>query len=73
MKQQYRNGYLWNGYDYQNQTWVKNGRYVRCGHPDAMACDCYGRLHEGEFANPMEWPEMGSMEESEYAEEYAIN
>lgn len=37
-------------YDYQNQAWVINGRYTRCGHPDSMKCQCYGRLHEGEVA-----------------------
>jgi hypothetical protein len=37
-------------YDYLNQAWVVNGRYVACGHPTAMACDCYGRLHVGEIA-----------------------
>lgn len=36
-------------FDYERQAWVKNGRYVRCGH--RAACACYGRLHEGEIAN----------------------
>jgi hypothetical protein len=36
------------GYDYKNQAWFENGRYVRCGHPEAMDCQCYGRLHDGE-------------------------
>ena len=44
----YKDGRLYNGYDYTNQAWVKDGKYVRCGHPDDMDCDCYGRLHEGE-------------------------
>jgi hypothetical protein len=35
-------------FDYAKQAWVVNGRYVRCGHPEAMDCQCYGRLHEGE-------------------------
>lgn len=35
-------------YDYANQAWVQDGRYVRCGHPEVMACNCYGRLHAGE-------------------------
>lgn len=42
---------LINGYDYDRQAWVVNGHYVRCGHPEAMKCSCYGRLHEGEKAN----------------------
>ncbi len=41
-------GRLYDGYDYDNQAWVQNGVYVRCGHPDAMGCRCYGKLHEGE-------------------------
>ena len=47
---------LWEGeynadrvwYDYDRQAWVHNGRYVRCGHPEARQCGCYGREHEGE-------------------------
>lgn len=35
-------------YDYQNQAWVRDGVYIRCGHPESMNCGCYGRLHEGE-------------------------
>jgi len=68
---QYRHGYLYNGYDYENQAWVVNGRYIRCGHPETMDCRCYGREHEGGFVNPMEWPEIGSNEEIEMAEEYS--
>ena len=33
-------------YDYRNQAWVENGRYMRCGHADP--CSCFGRLHAGE-------------------------
>jgi len=36
------------GYDYTNQAWYQNGVYVPCGHPDMMACDCYGKVHAGE-------------------------
>jgi len=43
---------LLNGFDYTNQAWVRNGRYVRCGHPAPMNCDCYGRLHHGETVAP---------------------
>lgn len=39
-----------NTYDYDRQAWVKDGLYVRCGHPEAMNCGCYGRLHAGEPA-----------------------
>lgn len=45
---QYENGRLTNGFDYDHQAWVGNGKYVRCGHPESMDCGCYGRLHEGE-------------------------
>ena len=45
---QYINGRLMNGYDYKNQAWVLNGRYVKCGHPETMNCNCYGRNHSSE-------------------------
>jgi hypothetical protein len=35
-------------FDYKNQAWIKHGRYIRCGHPADMDCQCYGRIHEGE-------------------------
>lgn len=37
-------------YDYTREAWVKARRYQRCGHPEEMRCDCYGRLHAGELA-----------------------
>ena len=37
-------------YDYNQQAWVVDGAYVRCGHPKAMPCACYGRAHAGEAA-----------------------
>lgn len=37
-------------YDYVNQAWIEDGKYVRCGHK-GDSCQCYGRLHEGEAAN----------------------
>lgn len=44
-------------FDYDNQAWVRDGRYQRCGHPDSMRCQCFGRLHEGEEAEePTEEP-----------------
>ena len=36
------------GYDYDKQAWYQNGVYVRCGHPESMNCECYGKLHEGQ-------------------------
>ena len=57
---QYIGGRLINGYDYTNQAWVIDGKYVPCGHvriqvrkPDGTRelkdwCNCYGRLHRGE-------------------------
>ena len=47
---EFEDGKLINGYDYDRQAWVENGRYVRCGHRDAMLCNCYGKLHAGEEA-----------------------
>lgn len=37
-------------YDYANQAWTVDAKYVRCGHPEKMKCGCYGREHEGEDA-----------------------
>lgn len=37
-------------FDYQNQAWIINGRYISCAHPVWMKCSCYGKLHEGEVA-----------------------
>jgi hypothetical protein len=37
-------------YDYDNQAWVVDGLYQTCGHPEAMRCTCYGKLHAGEQA-----------------------
>ena len=41
------NGILINGYDYENQCWVRNGHVENCGHPPAMRCGCFGRAHAG--------------------------
>ena len=52
---EYRNGTLWNGYDYDKQAWVFDGVYVRCGHPEDMQCRCYGRKHAGENDEEVGW------------------
>jgi hypothetical protein len=44
---EYRDGLLFNGYDYDHQAWVKDGLYVRCGHPEPAPCGCYGRDFAG--------------------------
>lgn len=36
-----------NGFDYHNQAWIIDGRYIRCGHPNFPPCGCFGRVHEG--------------------------
>ena len=36
-------------YDYTRQAFVKEQRYVTCGHVDA--CRCYGKAHAGEPAD----------------------
>jgi hypothetical protein len=41
-------GRLMSGFDYDRQAWVRDGKYIRCGHPESMGCKCWGRLHEGE-------------------------
>ena len=45
---EYKDGRLINGYDYDKRVWVEDGKYARCGHLDSMNCVCYGKLHEGE-------------------------
>lgn len=42
-----KNGSLFSGYDYENQAWVMEGKYIRCGHPDSMDCGCFGKEYEG--------------------------
>ena len=37
-------------FDYENQVWIKGGRYQDCGHPKHMNCECFGRKHKGEKA-----------------------
>lgn len=56
----YLNGRLFNGYDYTRQTWVADGVYVRCGHPESTKCSCYGRQHAGERCTEREPVEKGS-------------
>lgn len=34
-------------YDYTNQAWVVNGRYIACGHA-RIDCGCWSRKHEGQ-------------------------
>jgi len=46
-KDQYIDNRLINGYDYVNQAWVLDGKYIACGHPAEMKCNCYGRIHKG--------------------------
>ena len=46
-KDQVINGRLMNGYSYMHQAWVKDGKYIKCGHPKEMDCNCYGRKNEG--------------------------
>ena len=38
---------LIDGYDYENQAWVIDGVYQRCGHPESMNCGCFGRKYVG--------------------------
>ena len=44
----YQDGRLISGYDYENQAWVEDGKYTKCGHPESMNCKCYGKVHEHE-------------------------
>jgi hypothetical protein len=45
---EYKGKRLMNGYDYKNQAWVIDGKYVKCGHSEGMNCKCYGKIHYGE-------------------------
>jgi len=36
-----------NGFDYANQAWIEDGRYMPCGHE--KPCECYGTKHELEI------------------------
>ncbi len=60
----YIDGRLQDGYDYENQAWVRNGVYVRCGHADSVNCRCFGKLHEGEQARKRSNMEGRSLESS---------
>lgn len=42
-----KEGRLMEGYDYDNQAWVKNGKYIRCAHSYFHNCKCYGKINEG--------------------------
>ena len=37
-------------FDYTTQAWIRDGKYIDCGHPKAMICGCFGRVHKGEVA-----------------------
>ena len=37
-------------YDYENQVWIRDGKYQDCNHPKGMDCNCFGRIHAGEQA-----------------------
>lgn len=41
-------------YDYKNQAWVVDGRYVSCDHPMCKKdiSFCYGTMHQGEPVDP---------------------
>lgn len=44
---EFRNGKLFNGFDYENQCWVLDGIIQRCGHKESLDCGCYGKLNAG--------------------------
>ena len=47
---QFKNQKLFNGFDYENQAWVLNGVYVKCGH--LINCNCYGTKNAGKKYKP---------------------
>ena len=40
-------------YDYDKQAWVRDGKYIKCGH--TSDCHCYGKLHAGETPASFNW------------------
>jgi len=56
-RDEYRNGKLINGYDYNFQCWVLGGIIQKCGHPASMDCGCTGREYAGR-----EWDEIKKLE-----------
>lgn len=56
-------------YDYKNQAWTLNGRYIACEHPSchraAGPTNCYGTIHEGEIAPPEHLPSAEELAEDE--------
>lgn len=44
---QYINGKLINGFDYDVQVWVINGIVQRCGHPESMGYCCNKKKYAG--------------------------
>jgi len=40
-------------FDYVNQAWTVDGKYIACSHPESMHCNCYGTMHAGKVA-PLE-------------------
>jgi hypothetical protein len=46
---EFRNGTLWNGYDYGLQVWVRGGIVEDCQHPESMGPGCCnGRFYAGQ-------------------------
>jgi hypothetical protein len=45
----YKEGQLVDGFDYELQCWVIDGRIVDCGHPQTMECSCSGRTYKDEL------------------------
>jgi hypothetical protein len=41
---EYKDGRLIHGYDYDNQAWVVDGKYVGCGHPSGWTADATDAL-----------------------------
>ena len=35
-------------FDHPHQAWLKDGKYIPCGHSNRPACGCYGTIHAGE-------------------------
>lgn len=49
-------------FDYDNQCWIVGGKVERCGHPETMNCQCYGRIHAGERATTEQVNKWGNVD-----------
>ena len=60
---QYVGNILVNGFDYSNQAWVVDGKFVPCGHVNrngVRRCSCFGTIHAHEPCTTTEAENTGA-------------